>query len=66
MYISNIKLFRNSVSMQKNTLMIFNLLGFSLKDLFRGSEDLKNDYIKIIFIKVSLKKKKENMFIILL
>ena len=52
---------RNSaLIMQKKHFDDFQSLGFSLKDLFRGSEDLKNDYIKRkLSYKVSLKKEKE-------
>ena len=54
---------RNSaLIMQKKHFDDFQSLGFSLKDLFRGSEDLKNDYIKRkLSYKVSLKKEKEEL-----
>ena len=54
---------RNSaLIMQKKHFDDFQSLGFSLKDLFRGSEDLKNDYIKRkLSHKVCLKKEKEEL-----
>ena len=54
---------RNSaLIMQKKHFDDFQSLGFSLKDLFRGSEHLKNDYIKRkLSYKVSLKKEKEEL-----